>query len=210
MKTFKKILLTFLVIFVIVFANGCYYVFNGQFKSMDKIKQGKELSLYECCSIYTINTAGWFFGWILSPEAAEQCLLMQFAKTGSCHSRIVDISNSKFIQEEIVKHTDRNGRLDFTLNFPLNEITSNKASNLRKELRYALAYDGARAYTIPVVDEIEGKDNKETPVLEVDVKYDKYTALYNVGPFKVTFNWQLLNYIQTRGWLHTCKITYWI
>lgn len=210
MKTFKKILLTILVIFAIVFANGCYYVFNGQFKSMEKIKQGKELSLYECCSIYTINTAGWLFGWILSPEAADQCFLMQFAKTGSYHSRIVDISNSKFIQEEIVKHTDKNGGLNFTLNFPLNEITSNKVSNFRKELRYALAYDGARAYTIPVVNELEGKDNKETPVLEVDVKYDKYTALYHVGPFKVTFNWQLLNYIQTRGWLHTCKITYWI
>ncbi len=43
---------------------------------MKKLNAGKELNLYECCSIYTMHTAVWMFGWVISPEAAFEALLL--------------------------------------------------------------------------------------------------------------------------------------
>lgn len=43
---------------------------------MKKLQQGKELNLYECCSIYSMHTAIWMFGWTVSPEAAQQAFYM--------------------------------------------------------------------------------------------------------------------------------------
>lgn len=75
-KILVSILILFVSIFAVIFANGCYFVFFHQDKSMAKIRQGKELNLYECCNIYSIHTAIWMFGWVISPEAAEQAFLM--------------------------------------------------------------------------------------------------------------------------------------
>ena len=78
MKTGKKILLILLVLFLVVFANGCYYVFWGQHRSEEKLRQGKELNVYECVSIYTMHTALWMFFWPCSPGAAMETFMMQF------------------------------------------------------------------------------------------------------------------------------------
>lgn len=193
MKKGKVLLLLVVSLVLIVFVNGCHYVYSGQFKSVKKLEQGKELNLYECCSIYTMHLAAVVFGALLSPEAAEQCLLMQFAREGSSHYRRVDFMKSEHISNLFVQNAGKS----FVVNYPLNEITANKDSDLRKELRYALAFDGAVF-----------KWEEDRAVLELDVKYDAYTARYNVGPFDVTFNWQLLKYIQDRGWLHKCLVIY--
>lgn len=78
MKTFKKILIGVAIAVTVIFANGIYYVFNGQFKSAEKLAEGKDLNLYECCSIYSMHTAVWMFGWPVSPEAALEAFLMHF------------------------------------------------------------------------------------------------------------------------------------
>lgn len=200
MKKIKVLLKILVIIVLIVFINGLYYIFAGQFKSMQKLSYGKELSLYECCSIYSVHTAAWLSSWILSPEAAEQCFLMSFSKEGSTHIRKAHFMKSDYIRKQIALH---NGRT-FTINYPLNEITSNKKSNLRKELRYALAYDGAEYY--PIAD--PEKDEVLSSELRLDVKYDNYTAVYHIGIAKITFNWQLMRHIQNRGWLHKCTIIY--
>lgn len=44
---------------------------------MRKLQAGKELNLYECCSIYSMHTAVWMFGWVISPEAAYMALCKQ-------------------------------------------------------------------------------------------------------------------------------------
>ena len=71
-KLIKWLLISIALIIVLVFANGCYYVFRGQERSMAKLREGKELNLYECCSIYTMHMAVWMFGWPISPEAAKE------------------------------------------------------------------------------------------------------------------------------------------
>lgn len=78
MKTFKKILIGMAVAASLIFVNGIYYVFWGQEKSVKKLDQGKELNLYECCSIYSMHCAVWMFGWPVAPEAALAAFLMHF------------------------------------------------------------------------------------------------------------------------------------
>ena len=189
----KRILIAVVSVLAVLFLNGCYYVFFGQERSMEKLNSGRRLSLYECCSVYSMNVAAVLFSWVLSPEAAEQCLLMQFAREGSFHTRKSDFWDSEFIQKQMLQHKGET----FIVNYPLNDITGNKDSDMRNELRYALAYDGA------VCTFVDGY-----PRLELEVRYDAYTAKYKVGPFDVNFHWQLLRHIQDRGWLHKCHITY--
>lgn len=102
---------------------------------------------------------------------------------------------SVYIRNQALLHDYNN----FLVDFPLNKITSDKESSLRSELRYALAYDGATY----VHNDMENEDE-----LHLDVCYDAYTANYNVGIFDITFNWQLLNYIQNNGWLSRVHIIY--
>lgn len=197
----KKIILSILILIALVFVNGCYYVFNGQFKSMEKLEQGKGLNLYECCSIYSIHTAAWMTSWILCPEAADQCFLMAFSKEGSTHIRKSNFMKSKYIRT--LAASNQNKEM-FVINYPLNEITSNRESSLRNEMRYALAFDGAKFFRITNPETNTEVGNE----LRLEVKYDNYTAVYNMGLVKITFNWQLLRYIQDLGWLSKCTIIY--
>ena len=78
MRIFKHFLKCFFIVFLVVFVNGCIYVFTLQEKTMDKIKNGARVSLYEKCSIYTMHMAVYMFGWPLSPEAASEIFNMSF------------------------------------------------------------------------------------------------------------------------------------
>ncbi len=75
-KPVKITLSVILAVILAIFINGFYYVFFGQEKSMKKLNDGKELNLYECCSIYTMHCAVWMFGWVISPEAALEAMLL--------------------------------------------------------------------------------------------------------------------------------------
>lgn len=194
MKTQKRIFIGIISVILVSAINCAGYLYFGQQKSMSKLNAGQKLNLYECCSIYSIHLAACTLGWFISPEAAEQCVLMAFAKEGSFHFRHKDFMRSKFILKQSAMHDK-----PFFVDFPLNEITSNKNSEYRNELRYALAYDGAKCFLDEEFAEYR---------LELDVCYDGYTARYNIGPVDVVFYWQLLKYIQDMGWIHRVHITY--
>lgn len=182
MKLKKKILLSILFIVVIVFTNGVYYVFHGQLKSAEKISRGKELSLYECCSIYTMHTAVWLFGWPLSPEAAEQAFLMTL-KSKPRHR-----DNGFFLKSELVKSIEI-GKTE-TLHYKSTDFTG-------KERRYALALD-------------RGVFHNSTANQEVVVSagYGNRTDRFTIGPVTISLHYSLLRYIQDRGWIHKFTITY--
>ena len=80
MSTFKILGKIFLTLFIVTFINGCIYVFALQDRTMNKIKNNEEVSLYEKCSIYTMHMAVYMFGWPLSPEAAGEIYRMSFSK----------------------------------------------------------------------------------------------------------------------------------
>lgn len=80
MRTFKILGKVFLALFIVIFINGCIYVFALQERTMNKIKNNEEVSLYEKCSIYTMHMAVYMFGWPLSPEASSEIFKMSFSK----------------------------------------------------------------------------------------------------------------------------------
>ena len=90
-KTLKRILLSVFIIISILFANGLFFVFNGQFRAWKKVQSGKELNAYETFSVYTMHTGLWMFFWWASPGAANEVFMMQF-----CNRR-----------GEIVRHTNK-------------------------------------------------------------------------------------------------------
>ena len=77
-KTIRIIFLTLLALIVAVLVNTCIYVFAGQFRSVEKLSKGQELSLYECCSIYATHLTMCFVGYPIAPEAARECLKLHF------------------------------------------------------------------------------------------------------------------------------------
>lgn len=109
MKKFLKTTLILIVsVFLIVFANGCYYVFYGQEKSVEKLEQGKDLNAYEIASIYSMHTACWMFGWVISPEAAKLVFCKQFHIDnydffGQEHKERIVWSESPVVQKAIDK-----------------------------------------------------------------------------------------------------------
>ena len=195
MKTTKRIFTILVTLFLILCGNCIYYVFYGQSKSMNKLEKGRELNLYEYASIYSIHTAAWMFGWILSPEAADQCFLMAFSKPSSIHIR-----HGKYGQSIIFRTLLKQNPIDsFVLDYPTNSITANPNHQFRKELKYALAYDGAVYW--PDSRTLDGE-------LRLEVKYDKYHSIYTFGPISIPFYWELFAYIQEHGWLSKCVIIY--
>ena len=200
-KSIKISLIVLLSLFAVVFANGCYYVFYGQEKSVVKLQQGKELNLYECCSIYTMHMAVWMFGWPLAPEAAHECFRLHFPQkdTVEIFDTPKGFRNSK-IEKAAYKLEDRpfgttidvtwNGNKDYALSSP--EHRSAIALNPCKVIRSnGFGFVNPWYFDIEVV----------SPMI-----YPKYSrTTFNLGWFKVVLNEGLFRYLQDRGWL--CKYT---
>lgn len=98
MKTVKRILIYCAIIFAIIFINGCYFVFYGQKKAVEKLKQDKELNTYEIASVYSMHLAICTAGWIFSPEATIQQILMTVP-----HKDTV-VFNNKRVSSEFREH----------------------------------------------------------------------------------------------------------
>lgn len=106
MKRGKKILFVILAVIAVIVINGVYYVFAGQGRSMRKLESGKELNLYECCSIYTMHMAVWMFGWPLAPEAAHEAFLLHFPHKKDVVRNIDMYAANGFSKEIQVKGVD--------------------------------------------------------------------------------------------------------
>lgn len=197
MKIFKKICSILAIIIGIIFINGCYFVYKGQEKASLKLASNIELNMYEKLSTYSVHTACWMFGWIVSPESAEQAFLMNFPQDS-----VIYRNNDFFKDSELLyKYINDNGEIDY----PLNYITQN---NL-KETRYATALDGG-IYKSQDITEI-GPYNSASMCIEsctVKAEYSDYIGQYKIGPIKFKFNWGLCKYIQDEGWIHPYTICY--
>ena len=113
MKYFKKICI---VLAVMIFINGFYFVFNGQFKATEKINAGKELNIYEIVSTYTMHTACWMFGWTIEPTVAKLAFCSQFhimPKYKHQHAKYVP-TNSKIDSIKTKMHVGDSVRLTFS------------------------------------------------------------------------------------------------
>lgn len=196
----KKILLSILIIFGIIFINGCYYVFLGQNKSMYKIRIGKELNAYECFSVYTMHTAMWmFFGWI-SPAAAVETFNMQFAfkdETDTIRHNNRLIKNSVLSNKviNIMKHLNRGQKEKllwenepYTFGF-----------NHSREVAAALAVNGGT-----VSREIDKKTGKDCFFVRINNCWSKTAVVSMVKTriFNLKINEGLYRYLQDKGILN--------
>ena len=190
-KQIKKLLIKLLIliasVFAVVFANGCYFVFCHQEKSMQKIQQGRELNLYECCSIYTMHMAVWMFGWPLSPAAANAALKMHF-KTDTGYRWYSDTS---FTESEVITSTP-----NWKTKIPFKVSWSTDLTQISKEeLKYALAYNTNDTQVL--------FSQYGNPILVYKVEYQN--VKYQFGPIPIYTG--LFKYLQKINWLYPYKVT---
>lgn len=185
-KILVSILILFVSIFTVVFANSCYFVFCHQDKSMAKIQQGKELNVYECCSIYTMHIAVWMFGWPLSPEAASEAYRMHF----KVDNDIRWSSNTDFLNSKVVtSNPNFKEKKPFKVSWPIDLTQIPK-----DELKYALAYNTNNTQVLFT--------QNGNPILEYTVEYQN--VKYDFGCIPIYTG--LFKYLQEIDWLHPYKM----
>ena len=194
MRIFKTIGLFGVVVFLTIFINGCIYVFNLQEKTMDKIKNGEEPSLYEKCSIYTMHMAVYMFGWPLSPEAAGEVFRMSFPWN----------RETAILREN-----------DFFMESP----TVQKAlKGLQEGQRKRIAFKAETAYNTASPDHrvalgvnpgyLYKKDGKV--YLESYAHYPYYSATpITIFGLKIIIHEGLFHYLEKIGWMHPYTMTWW-
>lgn len=190
----KLIIKAFLSLFAIVFINGCLYVFALQDKTMNKIKEGTEVSIYERCSIYTMHMAVYLFGWPLSPEAAGEVFRMSFPKN---KDKSVFMENDFFVDSPAVQKAlsglDEGEREMIVFKA---ETAYNTAS---PDHRVALAVNPGFLYK---------KDGKV--YLESYAHYPYYSATpITMFGAKIIIHEGLFNYLEKIGWIHPYTMTWW-
>ena len=179
----KWLLISIALIIVLVFANGCYYVFRGQERSMAKLEQGRELNLYECCSIYTMHLAVWILGRPGYPEASHLAYLM--LKKSSEGSYITIFDNAPV---RIPKDSRR-----YKLTFPDNlKIDSSECEMVAGFYDLLGNYVGESPHIVTAYD------------CRFVVTYADIT--YYVG--KIKLHGALFKYIQDKGWIHSFTVCY--
>lgn len=200
-KGLKYCLMLLVTIIGIIFINGCYYVFCGQEKSMKKLQQGKELNLYECCSIYSMHMAVWMFGWTFAPEAAKECFMLHLPYT---QGDTLDFKPNKITDSEKINkainslkskpigssvYVTWDGNEDYALSsiehraaIAINPCKITKTSPSKLAIKYS-----------PNVDFIE----ITSPMI-----YPKYSrTTFDLGKFKIVIHEGLFRYLQDKGWL---------
>lgn len=196
-RSLKITLVSLLVLVAVVFANGCYYVFWGQEKSMEKIRKGGELNLYECCSVYTMHMALWLFGWPLSPEAAWECFLLHFPHE----------------DDDVVRFRASKGFMKAPKLQKAVKYLSDKESGASVHVAWKASKDYAvesperrAAIAVNACDVIKGEVDDSTGNYEIMIRcamvYPKYSwTEFNLGIFSVFLHEGLFRYLEERGWI---------
>ena len=194
MRTLKILARLLLVIFIIVFINGCIYVFALQDRTMNKIKNNEEVSLYEKCSIYTMHIAIYMFGWPLSPEAAGEIYRMSFSKNR---------------EQTIYKEND------YFMDSP---AVQNALKGLEEGQRKKIVFKAETAYNTASPDHrvalgvnpgfLYKKDGKI--YLESYAHYPYYSATpITLFGYKIIVHEGLFNYLEKIHWMHPYTMVWW-
>ena len=150
---------------------------------MAKLEQGRELNLYECCSIYTMHLAVWILGRPGYPEASHLAYLM--LKKSSEGSYITIFDNAPV---RIPKDSRR-----YKLTFPDNlKIDSQEVKMVAGFYDLLGNYVGESPNIVTCYD------------CRFVVTYADIT--YHVG--KIKLHGALFKYIQDKGWLHSFTVCY--
>lgn len=192
-KPIKITLFILLVIVAIVFTNGCYFVFKGQFIATDKVQSGKDLNLYEIASTYTMHTACWLFGWVFAPTTAHLAFCSQFG----------------IIPENCSLHTLRNSKLNKIQEY----LLKNKIINKPYRITFDSYTDDVSMYlngtTITLINYASQDFGNSEPFIRGEFRIDAY---YDYKPGIITFknikiSETLFDYLENKNILHPFKYT---
>ena len=160
-----------------------------------KLKEHKELTLYEKASVYSINLCICVFGWPLSPEATIQQILCTVPTDGTLILHSDYFSNHEKVKALIQKYpnaTVKNpARLTWGAEF--NEFGLWSAYTFDNG-RIALACNGLYLYK---------EDDKWVISNIQEFIYPKLPEPTIIGPFK--FHESLIRYLQDKNWLYKPK-----
>lgn len=186
----RKILHTLLSLVALFFVNGCYYVFHGQNRSAEKLRQGRDLNLYEKCSIYTMHIALWSLGWPMSPQAARECFMLHFPQKDTVSLRM-DLSSPR-INAAVRSLKDKavgssvgltwNGDEAYSL-----ENAEHKAAIAVNPCRIVKEWQNGYLYTCYVYSLMQYPKQSNTVI--------------TVGPIRIHIQEGLFRYLQDKGWL---------
>ena len=188
----KKILFALIALLMLLLGNGSYYLFHGQFRSADKLRQGKELNLYEIGSVYTMHLAICTVGWIYSPEATKEIIGMSFKRN---RDKVIKKESDFFLKYPVIRN-------QYQSQYCRRRIAFNgdkSYSFLDKEHRLALAVNPGYLW----------RDN-EYVYLEAPIHYP---VCYNthIGITKrlrITLNECLFSYLEKKEILHPYTVIY--
>lgn len=186
----KKILFALIALLILLFGNGCYYVFSGQNRSAEKLRQGKDLNLYEKCSIYTMHIALWSLGWPMSPQAARECFMLHFPQKDTVSLRM-DLSSPR-ISAAVRSLKDKAVGSSVGLTWNGNEAYSLENA----EHIVAIAVNPCR-----IVKEWQEGHLYTCYVYSV-MQYPKQSnTVITVGSFRIHIQEGLFRYLQDKRWL---------
>ena len=190
-KRVKHLIRTVLILLSVVFANGIYYLFWGQFKSTERLKQGKELNLYEMCCVYSMHVGMSIVGWIHSPEATKQVISMTFPW-----------NRGKTIYKET----------DFFLRYPVIRSRYRTQYSRRRIAFHDSSYsltDPDHRLALAVNPGYLWRDDDKV-YLEVPVHYPicYNTHIGITDNFQVILDECLFNYLEEKHWLHPYTLIY--
>ena len=190
-KRTKLIIRTLLLLLLVIFANGIYYLFWGQFKSTERLKQGKELNLYEMCSVYSMHVGMSIVGWIHSPEATKQVISMTFPW-----------NRGKTIYKET----------DFFLRYPAISSRYRTQYSRRRiafhDASYSLSNPDHRLALAVNPGYLWRDDQKvylEAPI-HYPVCYNTHIGI--TDNFQIVLDECLFNYLEEKHWLHPYTLIY--
>lgn len=192
-KLFKRLGITLLVLFVIVFANGCFFVFDGQFKAAEKIKNKQELNIYEISSIYTMHLAICTAGLVYSPEATKEIFAMSFKRNRDTEKYV---ENDFFLDSPKVRQAVQNLRPGVKKRIA---FTDSAYSLFDPNHRVALAVN-------PGFLKIDG----DRLTLTAPIHYPTYslTKIYITKTKYILIHESLFNYLEQIEVLHPYTIVY--
>ena len=193
-STLKKVLKYIVIVFLVVFVNGCVYVFGLQEKTMKKIQDGAHVSLYEKCSIYTMHMAVYLLGWPLSPEASSEIFKMSFSKN---RDQYIYRENDYFLDspavQKVSKGLEEGQRKKIVFKA---ETAYNTAS---PDHRVALGVNPGYLYK---------KDGKV--YLESYAHYPHYSATpITLFGYSIIVHEGLFHYLEKIHWMHPYTMIWW-
>ena len=186
----KRILFTLIALLTLLLGNGCYYLFHGQNLSAEKLRQGKDLNLYEKCSAYTMHIALWSLGWPMSPQAARECLMLHFPHKDTVNIRM-NLSSPR-IDAAVRSLKDKPVGASVRIAWDGNEAYSLASP----EHKAAIAVNPCR-----VVKEWQESYMYSCSVYSPMLYPKQSNTVISAGPFRIHLQEGLFRHLQDKGWL---------